>query len=78
MAQKRIFKKIEPAITAEGLPLMLTVDQVSAILRLRPQTIREQLKSGQIPGVRVGGGKERGGRWRIPRTVIEKMLSVKD
>lgn len=58
------------------MPIFLTVDQVAEILRLRPQTVRHMLSAGQIAGVRVGGGKARLGRWRIPRKVIERMLQI--
>ncbi len=72
----RNVKKIEPATSIEGLPIFLTVDQVASILRIRSQTVRDLLKAGRLPGVRVGGGSEREGRWRIPRAVIEEMLHV--
>lgn len=58
------------------MPMFLTVDQVARILGVRAQTVRQMLASGRIAGVRVGGGAARRGRWRVPRTVIEKMLHV--
>ena len=58
------------------LPPLLTVDQFAQLVQLRPIKIRAVLAQGKIPGGRLGGGPERPGRWRIPRSVIERFLAM--
>src|SRR5690554_2047266 len=44
--------------------MYLTVEQVAARLQLHPETVRRQLKSGVLRGVR------RGRVWRIPESAL--------
>ena len=43
---------------------LLTVREVSKMLRVTPETVRRWLKEGQLRGVRVGAG------WRIERREV--------
>lgn len=48
----------------ENLPGLLTVREVSLLLRKAEGTIQRGLRTGAIPGVRVGG------TYRIPREYV--------
>lgn len=47
---------------------MLTIDELAAFLKLRPQTIYRWAQTGKIPGAKFG--KE----WRFRRSAIERWL----
>jgi excisionase family DNA binding protein len=47
----------------------LTVDEVAAILKLNPQTVRNWINNGTMPAVRVGR------RVRITRRDLERVLT---
>jgi excisionase family DNA binding protein len=47
---------------------MLTIEELAAYLKLRPQTIYKWVQSGKIPGAKFG--KE----WRFRRSSIEKWI----
>lgn len=47
---------------------ILTVDEVAAILRLTPRTVRELLKQSEIPGRKVGRV------WRTDGAQLKKYL----
>jgi excisionase family DNA binding protein len=49
----------------EGYADPLDPDEVAAILRLSPQTVRRELRAGQLPGFRTGNGKK--SSWRVPK-----------
>jgi excisionase family DNA binding protein len=49
---------------------MLEVDELAKLLRLDPRTIRQKLRQGRIPGVKVAGT-----RWRIPREYVTAVLT---
>ena len=42
-------------------PEVVTIGEVSEVLRMEEETVRRHLVSGTIPGVKVGG------RWRVYR-----------
>ena len=46
----------------------LTVTEVAAHLRMSPPTIRNMLRTGKLPGIRIHGS------WRIERAQFEKKL----
>ncbi|MGC4942227.1 helix-turn-helix domain-containing protein [Kribbella sp. DT2] len=48
----------------DGRPNVLDPDEVAAILRLSVQTVRRELRSGGLPGFRIGTGKNTS--WRVP------------
>ena len=47
---------------------VLTVDEVSQILRVLPKTVRSLLKEGKLPGIKVGRV------WRIPEKALRTYL----
>jgi excisionase family DNA binding protein len=49
----------------DGYADVLDPDEVAAILRLSPQTVRRDLRAGQLPGFRTGTGTR--SSWRIPK-----------
>lgn len=49
----------EPVTDLAALPALLTADEVGAVLRLHPTTIKLLMRSGEIPGKKVGG------QWRV-------------
>jgi putative molybdopterin biosynthesis protein len=49
---------------------LLTVPEVAEYLRIAERTVRDLIKRGQLPGVRIG--KE----WRIKRVDVEKMVNT--
>lgn len=49
-------------------PDLLTPAEVAELCNVTPATVRVWIRSGRIPGVRVGG------RFRIHRLDLEKML----
>jgi excisionase family DNA binding protein len=51
----------------------MTVPEVAAYLRVHQSTVYRLLKSGALPGWRIGAGK-RGGDWRFSRKAIEQWV----
>lgn len=47
---------------------LLTIAEVSELLRLTPQTIYKMIKSSSLPAVRVGS------QWRIPEERIHEWI----
>ena len=47
---------------------VLTANEVAAMLRLHPVTVRLKAASGEIPGRQIGN------RWRFSRARIEQLL----
>jgi excisionase family DNA binding protein len=39
----------------EDLPSFLTVQEVATLLRLSAETVREQIRVGELPAYRIGG-----------------------
>ena len=56
-----------PMTSALTLPPLLEVDELAKLLRLHPVTVRNKIRRGEIPAVKVGG-------WRIPRAYVEAIL----
>ncbi len=52
------------------LPMLLTVDEVAELLRLKPDTIRRWLRKGRLRGIYLSDA----GGWRIRREVVEQFL----
>ncbi len=48
---------------------LLTVKEVSEILRIHPMTVYEQARVGRLPGFRLPSG-----RWRFDRREIEAWI----
>lgn len=47
---------------------LLTVKEVAEILRIAEKTVRELLKEGSLPGIKVGK------TWRIPEDDLKKYI----
>jgi len=54
-----------PSISTQDV---LTANEVAAMLRLHPVTVRLKAASGEIPGKQIGN------RWRFSRARIEQLL----
>ncbi len=48
---------------------LLTVQQVADQLQVRPKTVREWLKSGQLKGVKIGGRQ-----WRVKESDLQAFV----
>jgi excisionase family DNA binding protein len=55
---------------ASNLPSLLETNEVAAILRLNPQTVRAMARRGDIKAVRLGGS------WRYSRASLAKLASA--
>ena len=51
---------------------LLTVREVSARLKVHPETVRDWLRLGRIKGSRLGGDKS---GWRVRVSEIDKFLA---
>ncbi len=54
-------------------PVLLTVPELAARLKVRQETVREWLRSGQLSGYNLGGQAG----WRIPVTEVERLLNAR-
>ncbi len=52
-----------------GYPQVMTSKEVSEVLRLSPQSTARLLRSGGLPGFRVGG------EWRCRRSDIQALMT---
>lgn len=50
----------------------MTIAEVRDSLRLSDSTVRRMLRDGRLPGVQVAG------RWRIPRSAVEALLTERE
>ena len=55
--------------TRADSPMVLNVQEASAVLKVSPNTIRKAIHDGQIHAVRIGGRK-----FLIPRNELERLL----
>lgn len=53
----------------DGLPLVLTVEEVAAVLRIGRSAAYQAVRDGSIPSVRIGGRSI-----RVPRHQLEALL----
>jgi excisionase family DNA binding protein len=56
--------------STESVPMVLTVDEAAAMLRISRQSAYQAVHAGEIPVVRVGR------RMLVPRAALEKMLDL--
>ena len=63
------YKGPKKAVIAPTLPTILTVQELSAYLRVHPTTIYRLLRTKQIPGFRVGSD------WRFDTETIDRWSS---
>ena len=57
-------------------PLLLTVPELAAALRIHPASIYRRIQSGEIQARRIGAAP--GGRFRIPAGELERLLEPVD
>jgi hypothetical protein len=57
-----------------GLPLLLTVDHITALTHFTDRTIRAKLASGEIPG----GKRISRNRWLVPKSCVRYWLDKTD
>jgi excisionase family DNA binding protein len=65
-------KAREERVVSEDNPL-LTEEEVAQILRVSPETVRNEIKAGKFPSTKVGPR----GQERILKSDVEKYLGVK-
>jgi excisionase family DNA binding protein len=51
------------------LEMVLTINEVAAILRLHSTTVYRLVRRGEIPGIKIGG------HWRVNRASLDSFLS---
>lgn len=54
----------------------LTTDEARQLLRVSPSTIARYVRTGEIRAVRLPGGQR--GAYRIPRSEIDRLLTLPD
>lgn len=59
-----------PVLDLAALPALLTADEVGAALRLHPTTVKLLLRSGELPGRKIGG------QWRVLRSELLAYLGA--
>ena len=64
----KALKRWTPYRDWNELDVVLTLEQVCAILRITEPTARKLLRSGEIPGVQLGT------QWRISRDALRQVL----
>lgn len=52
---------------------LLTVDEVAAMLRVRPVTVRVWLRHGKLRGSKIGPKL-----WRVPESAVSELLNKGD
>ena len=52
----------------EQLPVMLTTEEVSCILRVTEVSVRTMIRDGRLPGVKIGKA------WRIERDQLRRFV----
>lgn len=60
----------EPVTDLASLPALLTADEVAAVLRLHPTTIKLLMRDGKLPGKKIGG------QWRLLKTDLLAYLGA--
>lgn len=68
----RMKKAREERVVSEENPL-LNIDEVAQILRVAPETVRNEVKAGKIPSSKVGARNQE----RILKSDLAKYLGVK-
>jgi len=62
-------------MVSEGEAPLMTVNEVAALLRLHPRTVRYMAREGRLPGIAVTQGAERN-HWRFRRGEIQRWLEA--
>ena len=50
---------------------MLTPEEVAAFLKIHNGSVLRLCRQGKLPAVKIGGG------WRIPKSALNEMLTIK-
>ncbi len=58
---------IAPERVADNVKF-LSVEEVSAMLRISPQTIRKHIREGKLPAARIGA------KWRMRKSDLEALF----
>lgn len=63
-----------------GIPRIYTVHEVAHILQMHEETVRAQLRSGRLQGVKLGPHPTLPGRfeWRITEDALRAFLGLAD
>jgi len=59
-----------PMIDLASLPALLTTDEVAAVLRLHPTTVKLLMRDGKLPGRKIGG------QWRLLKSDLLAYLGA--
>lgn len=59
-----------PVLDLATLPALLTTDEVAAVLRLHPTTIKLLMRDGKLPGRKIGG------QWRLLKSDLLAYLGA--
>ena len=57
---------------AEGLGRFLTLADTAEVLSVSPHEVRELVRSGELPAIKVGSK----GQWRIEKSVLESYIEA--
>jgi excisionase family DNA binding protein len=60
----------EPVRDLAALPALLTAEEVAAVLRLHPTTIKLLMRNGELPGKKIGG------QWRLLKSELFAYLGA--
>lgn len=66
--------KNKPSITLDNLPDLLTIKEVSELLRVSPLTIKRWGKKGKLPAIRINSRGDR----RYKKEVILRLLGEQE
>lgn len=53
---------------SEALPQLARIDEIQGYLGMHPKTIERQLRSGELPGLKIGG------RWYVHVAKLAELL----
>lgn len=63
-------QEVAPVLDLASLPALLTAEEVGAVLRLHPTTVKLLLRQGELPGRKIGG------QWRVLRSDLLAYLAA--
>lgn len=66
--------KNKPSVTLDNLPDLLTIKEVSELLRVSPLTIKRWGKKGKLPAIRINSRGDR----RYKKEVILRLLGEQE
>jgi excisionase family DNA binding protein len=54
---------------AESWPVFMTPEELALVLRMSVDAVRRKLRSGELPGRKIGEGRQRA-EWRTPKNAL--------